>query len=63
MAHNIDAEQELYNILQQEIAKELLLEEDPNITDEDIENIWKKCEGNPANAPILHALFKLTKAE
>ena len=52
-------EEVLGHILNFEIALELLKEQNPNITDEEAEEIYAKCNGNPYNAPILYQLIKL----
>ena len=41
------------------IARELLFQEDPDITEETIEKIWSHCNGNPWDAPVLFKLIKL----
>ena len=52
-------EEVLAQILNFEIVLELLKEQDPNITDDQAEEIYAKCNGNPCNAPILYQLIKL----
>lgn len=52
-------EEVLGHILNFEIALELLKEQNPNITDEEAEEIYAKCNGNPYNAPTLYQLIKL----
>lgn len=49
----------LDTMLNQEIVKQLLLDENPHITDEEVLKIWKKCKNNPWSAPILYHLMKL----
>ena len=46
-------EEVLQHILNFEIALELLKEQNPNISDEEAEEIYAKCNGNPYNAPVL----------
>lgn len=41
-----------------EIARVLLEDLDPSISDSEIQYIWEKCKGNPYNAPILYQLIK-----
>jgi hypothetical protein len=53
--------QDLENIFNLEVARELLLEENPTITDEEVNNIWIMCENNPWNAPILYKMITLAK--
>ena len=43
------------------IAEELLLDVDKTITQETMDLVWSKCNGNPWNAPILHALMQQAK--
>jgi hypothetical protein len=54
---NIDVEAELESLLNIEIARELLLTKDPNLTEETFNIIWSKCNNNPYNAPVLWELF------
>ena len=49
------------NIFNLEVARELLLKENPMITDEEVSNIWIMCKNNPWNAPILYKMIKLAK--
>ena len=56
-------EEVLGHILNFEIALELLKEQNPNISDEEAEEIYAKCNGNPYNAPLLYQLIKLVKNE
>ena len=56
-------EDDLENIFNLEVAREPLLEENPMITDEEVNNIWIMCKNNPYNAPILYKIIKLAKNE
>ena len=56
-------EEVLGHILNFEISLELLKEQNPNISDEEAEEIYAKCNGNPYNAPLLYQLIKLVKNE
>lgn len=47
------------DILNLEIARELLVEVNPNITDAEVDEIWSKCNGSPWNAQILYKLINL----
>jgi hypothetical protein len=51
---------ELNNIFQQEIARELLLEKDANLSDTTFDMIWSMCQGNAWNCPILYEIMKKT---
>jgi hypothetical protein len=53
------SDQLLYDILQKEIVRELLLEVDPQISDAMVDHIWSVCKGNPWNAPYLYKLRKM----
>lgn len=50
---------DLNDILQQEIARELLLEKDPNLTDTTFDFIWSVSQGNPWDCPILYDILKV----
>lgn len=52
-------EADLMGAMNKEIARELLLEKNPVITDEEIDKVWVMCKGNPWDAPILYALLQL----
>lgn len=56
---------DIHEILNIEIAKETMLEINPEVSDSDVERIYSKCEGNPWNAGILYELMltsgKMTK--
>lgn len=54
----MNQEQEFF---QKEIARELLIEINPTITDQEVDEIWDMCKGNPFNAQLLFHLTKLTK--
>ena len=54
----IDAEEELASILNFTIAKELLKQENPNISDGEVLEFFEKSQGNPFNTHILYKLFK-----
>lgn len=54
----IDVEEELATVLNFNIAKELLKQINPNLSDGEILDIFEKCQGNPFNAPILYQLLK-----
>ena len=57
-------EQTLYDVLNEEIAKELLREHDPEITDEYVNSIYSRCiNGNPFDAVIIYELDKIHKNE
>lgn len=52
-------------ILQEEIARELLYQEDPTISEEEIAQIWEMCKRgspvSPFDAPILYRLLQIAK--
>ena len=50
--------QAVLDVLNKEIARELLLEDESTISTERIDQIWAACNGNPWNSPILHQLLK-----
>mgnify|MGYP003344170644 FL=1 len=52
-----DLQETLQEILNQEIARELLSEK--NLSEDEFDKIWKLCKGNPYNAPALHAILEL----
>ena len=52
-----DLQETVQEILNQEIARELLSEK--NLTNDEFNKIWKLCKGNPYNAPTLHAILEL----
>lgn len=56
-------EDELVSILNFEIAKELLCEQNPNIGDDEVREIYEKCNGNPYNAPILFKILQLASID
>jgi len=53
--------EELNEIFKQEIARELMLEINPELSQEKFEEVWSKCNGNPWNADILYKLLELSK--
>ena len=57
--YNHISENTMDDILNLEIARELLLQENPLISDEEVDKIWESCDGNPWNAPILYKLINL----
>ena len=52
-----DLQETVQEILNQEIARELLSEK--NLSEDEFDKIWKLCKGNPYNAPALHAILEL----
>lgn len=52
---------DLGDVFNLEIARELLKNIDPAITDKDLSKLYSKCNGNPWNAPILYSMLKLAK--
>lgn len=50
---------EMVEMFNKEVARELLLEQDPTIADSVVDRIWEACAGNPFDAPILHKLINL----
>jgi hypothetical protein len=50
---------ELNDILNQEIARELLLEKDPELSDTTFDFIWSASSGKPWDCPVLYDIFKL----
>ena len=56
-------EQDLEDIFNLEIARELLLESNPLITDDEVNSIWSKCNNNPWNAPLLYKIMQVSKNE
>lgn len=49
---------DLNDVFNQEIARELLLELDPDLTDTTFDYVWSMAQGNPWNCPILFELLK-----
>jgi hypothetical protein len=47
------------DIFQQEIARELLLEKDPELPDTTFDYIWSISKGNPWNCPVLYDIMKI----
>lgn len=52
-------QKEIVEMFNKEVARELLLEQDPNIADSVVDRVWEACAGNPFDAPILHKLINL----
>lgn len=50
---------ELNEIMNQEIARELILEINPQLTDDEFDNFWPMCKGKPFDAPILYKIKTL----
>lgn len=46
-------------IFNQEIARELMLEINPNLTQEKFEEVYNNCGGNPWNAGIMYKLLEI----
>lgn len=57
----MDVERELYDVLNKEITRELLLEINPDISSQEVDEMWALCAGNPYNAPILYRLLQFAK--
>lgn len=55
----IDAEEELATILNFNIAKKLLKQENPNISDGEVLEFFEKSQGNPLNTHILYKFLKI----
>ena len=52
---------EFEEIFNHELARGILLEINPNITSEEVDEIWERCQGNPWNAGILYKMIELAK--
>lgn len=52
-------EENVPDIINLEIARELLLELNPKMSDEEISKIYSMCQGNPWNAPVLYSIIKV----
>ena len=50
---------ELCYTLNFEIARELLFEQKPNISEDEVKEIYEKCNGNPYDAPIMFKLLQI----
>lgn len=50
-------------ILNQEIARELILEINPLLTEEQFDVLWPLCKGNPWDAPIIYKLTEMKNTE
>lgn len=46
-------------ILNSEIARQCLLQHNPDITEQEIEKVWKACKGNPWDAVPIYAISKV----
>ncbi len=51
----------MHNILNEEIARELLLEINPEISDEEFNKVWEICDGNPWDAEIIYKMVRNVK--
>lgn len=51
--------EQLNDILNQEIARELMLEHNPNLTEEKFQEVWQLCQNNPWNAGIMYKMLEL----
>jgi hypothetical protein len=49
----------LNDILNQEIARELLLEINPELSDTTFDYIWSMSQGNPWNCPVSYKILEL----
>ena len=49
----------LNDLVNQEIARELMLEVNSNFTEEQFQSIWKLCKGNPWNAGVLYQILEM----
>jgi hypothetical protein len=54
-------EEQLKLILIREIARELVLEHNPELTEDKFEQVWSLCKGNPWNAGIVYQLLELNE--
>lgn len=54
--------QEIQEIFNYEIARELLIEVAPNINEEQIKKIWSACGGNPWNAVPIYSILEAANA-
>lgn len=45
------------DILNEEIARELIMEIDKNLPEEKFQQIWQACKGNPFDAPIIYSIL------
>lgn len=53
--------EKLNDILNFEIARETLLEYNPSICEDEIADIWAKCDGNPWNAVPLYRILAIAE--
>ena len=49
---------QIEEIFKEEVARELMLEINPNLTQEKFDEVWKLCNGNPWDAGILYELLE-----
>ena len=49
---------DLNNVVNQEIARELLLEIDPNLTDTMFDCVWSAAQGNPWDCAVIFEIMK-----
>ena len=49
------------DIMNQEIARELMLEINPDLSQQQFERVWSLCNGNPWNAGVLYQILELAK--
>lgn len=60
MTSPIDLEQDIDDTFNKEIARELIIEHNPNATDAMVDTVWAACKGNPWNAGILYVMLEHT---
>ncbi len=53
MNKSFNVETDVADIMNQEIVRELMLEINPNLTEEKFLQVWGLCGGNPFNAGLL----------
>lgn len=52
---------QLNEILNKEIVREILIQEEANNVDDAlVDKIWAACGNNPWNAAVMYGIFKLT---
>jgi len=56
---NTLTELDLSDIFNQEIARELMLEIEPDLTEERFRQVLDLCDGNPWNAGLLYKMTEL----
>lgn len=54
--------EQIDDIFNLEIARETLLEKNPNISNDEVEKIWGMCGGNPWNAVPLYEILRIADA-